>query len=37
MLSDHRPLAAVSLITPNPGLLPVQQLGQYRTVGVTLR
>jgi hypothetical protein len=33
MLSDHRPLAAVGLITPHAGLLPVQQFGQYRAVG----
>jgi len=33
MLSDHRPLAAVGLITPQAGLLPVQQLGQHRAVG----
>src|SRR6202035_4521768 len=32
MLPDHRPLAAVCLITPHPGLLPVQQLGQHRAV-----
>ena len=32
-LPDHRPLAAVSLVTPHPGLLPVQQLGQHRAVG----
>jgi hypothetical protein len=33
MLPDHRPLAAVGLITPHPGLLPMQQLGQDRAVG----
>src|SRR4029453_11095219 len=33
MLPDHRPLAAVSLVTPHPGLAPMQQLGQYRAVG----
>src|SRR5438477_10726361 len=33
MLSDHRPLAAVGLIAPHPGLLSVQQIGQYRAVG----
>jgi hypothetical protein len=33
MLSDHRALAAVGLIAPHAGLLPVQQLGQYRAVG----
>src|SRR5690242_20337911 len=33
MLSDHRLLSAVGLITPHAGLLPVQQLGQYRAVG----
>ena len=27
MLPDHRPLAAVSLVTPHPGLAPVQELG----------
>src|SRR5947207_1130001 len=32
-LPDYRPLAAVSLITPYPGLLAVQQIGQHRTVG----
>jgi IS5 family transposase len=33
MLPDHRPLSAVGLITPYPGLLPVQQFGQHRAVG----
>src|SRR6516162_8093295 len=33
MLPDHRPLAAVGLITPHPGLLPMQQIGQHRAVG----
>src|SRR5262245_5544194 len=33
MLPDHRPLAAVGLITPYSGLLPVQQFGQHRAVG----
>src|SRR5215510_4779862 len=33
VLPDHRPLAAISLVTPYPGLLPVQQLGQHRAVG----
>src|SRR6476620_11038096 len=33
VLPDHRPLTAVSVITPHTGLLPVQQLGQYRAVG----
>ena len=33
MLSDHRPLAAVGLIAPHPGLLSVEQIGQYRAVG----
>src|SRR5215472_3003335 len=32
-LPDHRPLAAVSLITPYPGLIAVQQIGQHRAVG----
>ena len=32
MLPDHRPLAAVGLITPHPGLLPIQQLGQHHAV-----
>src|SRR6202030_3495060 len=32
-LPDYRPLAAVSLITPYPGLLAVQQIGQHRAVG----
>ena len=29
-LSDHRPLATVGLITPHPGLVAMQQIGQYR-------
>src|SRR5690242_1815957 len=29
MLPDYRALSAVGLITPYPGLLPVQQLGQH--------
>src|SRR5262252_9451803 len=29
MLSNHRPLSAVGLITPYPGLVTVQQIGQY--------
>jgi hypothetical protein len=33
MLPDHRALAAVGLITPYSGLLPVQQLGKHRAVG----
>src|ERR1700730_608570 len=33
MLPDHHPLAAIGLIIPHPGLLPMQQLGQYRAVG----
>src|ERR1700752_4897560 len=33
MLPDHRPLAATGLITPHPGLLPMQQLGQHGAVG----
>jgi len=33
MLSDHRALSAVGLITPHAGLVPVQQLGQHRAVG----
>ena len=32
-LPDYRPLAAVSLITPYPGLITVQQIGQHRAVG----
>src|ERR1700745_1615601 len=32
-LPDHPPLTAVSLITPHTGLLPVQQIRQYRAVG----
>src|SRR5215813_542475 len=32
-LADYRPLAAVSLITPHPGLIAVQQIGQHRAVG----
>src|SRR5690242_4114551 len=32
MLADHRPLSAVRLITPHPGLSPMQELGQYRAV-----
>src|SRR5215471_16469495 len=30
---DHRPLAAISLIAPHPGLLPMQQIRQHRAVG----
>ena len=30
---DHRPLAAIGLIAPHAGLLPVQQIGQHRAVG----
>src|SRR5690349_2739020 len=33
MFPDYPTLAAVGLIAPHPGLLPVQQLGQYRAVG----
>jgi hypothetical protein len=33
VLPDHRPLAAVGLITPYAGLLAVQQIGQHRAVG----
>jgi hypothetical protein len=33
MPSDHRSLAAVRLVAPHAGLLPVQQIGQHRTVG----
>src|SRR5262249_18264342 len=33
MLPDYRPLAAVGLIPPHAGLLPMQQIGQHRTVG----
>src|SRR5215469_8740031 len=33
MLPDHRPLAAIGLITPHPGLPAVQQIGQHRAVG----
>ena len=32
-LPDYRPLAAVSLITPYPGFIAVQQIGQHRAVG----
>src|SRR5438309_8376412 len=31
-LPDYRPRAAVSLITPYPGLIAVQQIGQHRAV-----
>jgi len=33
MLADHRALAAVGLVAPHPGLVPVQQLRQHRAVG----
>ena len=33
MLPDYRPLAAVGLIAPHPGLPTVQQIGQHRAVG----
>src|SRR5436189_270086 len=33
VLPDHRPLTAVSLVTPHTGLLPMQQIGQHRAVG----
>src|SRR6516164_4615138 len=33
MPADHRPLAAISLIAPHPGLLAMQQIGQHRAVG----
>ena len=33
MLPDHRPLTSVGLITPYPGLLAMQQIGQHRAVG----
>ena len=33
VLPDHRPLAAVGLITRYAGLLAVQQIGQHRGVG----
>src|SRR5215471_20643302 len=32
-LPDHRPLAAIGLIAPHPGLLAMQQIGQHRAVG----
>ena len=32
VLPDHRPLAVVGLITPDAGLLAVQQIGQHRAV-----
>jgi hypothetical protein len=28
-LPDHRPLAAVSLVTPHAGFVPVQQIGEH--------
>jgi hypothetical protein len=33
VLPDYRPLAAIGLITPHPGLSTVQQIGQHRAVG----
>jgi hypothetical protein len=33
VLSDHRPLAAVSLIPPYPSLLPMRQIRQRRALG----
>src|SRR5215469_3946816 len=33
MLLDDRLLTAISLIPPHPGLLPMQQIRQYRAVG----
>src|SRR5215510_14713796 len=33
MPADHRPLTAIGLIAPHAGFVPVQQLGQHRTVG----
>ena len=32
-LADHRPLAAVGLVTLHPGLLPMQEIRQDRAVG----
>src|SRR5215472_6951837 len=31
--ADHRPLAAIGLVAPHAGFVPVQQIGQHRTVG----
>ena len=31
--ADRCPLAAIRLVTPHAGLLPVQQIGQHRAVG----
>jgi hypothetical protein len=33
MLADHRPLAAIGLITPHAGFASVQQIGQHGAVG----
>ena len=33
VLTDHRPLAAVGLVTLHPGLLPMQEIRQDRAVG----
>src|SRR5215813_8959088 len=33
VLADHRPLAAIGLVAPHAGFVPVQQIGQHLTVG----
>ena len=33
MLPDHRPLAAIRLVAPHAGFVPVQQIGQHCAVG----
>src|SRR5215470_17441710 len=33
MLPDQRPLAAIRLVAPHAGLLPMQEIGQHRAVG----
>jgi hypothetical protein len=33
VLPDHFALAAIGLIAPHPGLVAMQQIGQYRVVG----
>src|SRR5215472_16692720 len=37
MLSDHRPLSAVGLITPYPGLITVQQIGHRAVSNISWR
>jgi hypothetical protein len=33
MLADHCPLAAIRLVAPHAGFVPVRQIGQHCTVG----